>query len=243
MKNKNLDRVLKILNFISKNPQGATFIEIVNELDIPKSTIHDILKVLHETDCIYYKDESLKRYSIGSTIFTLAQSYSKSSTLINASKYYISEVCAEINQPIMISKFVIDKVVYVHKDEPVDSILKTPNLGVCDKGINSSVGKLFVAFSNLYPDRLEELGIDDKCYIDELKKIRDNNYEIGINVEGKNIITICVPVYNFENRVCGVVSTIGIYIPTQNYDYELEKLTIMANKISEKLGYNNSNFN
>ncbi len=52
-----------------------------------------------------------------------------------------------------------------------------------------------------------------------------------------------MPVYNFENRVCGVVSTIGIYIPTQNYDYELEKLTIMANKISEKLGYNNSNFN
>ncbi len=241
MKNKNLDRILKILTFISKNPQGATFIEIVNELDIPKSTIHDILQVLHETDCIYYKDESLKRYSIGSTIFSLAQSYSKSSTLINASKYYIGDACKKIKQPIMISKFVIDKVVYVHKDEPIDCILKTPSLGVCDKGVHSSVGKLFMAFSSYYPDKLEELGVNDKDYIENLKKIRENNYEIGIDVEGKNIVTICVPVYNFENRVCGVVSTIGINTPYQDHNFELDNLISMASKISEKLGYNKVN--
>ncbi len=242
MKNKTVLRIVRILNFIAKNPQGVTFTEIVAELELPKSTVYDILQALYDTECVYYKDERIKSYAIGSTIFSLGRSYSTMSTFINLSNLYIKDVSESIGQPVLVSKFAIDRVVYVNKYEPEDNIIKTPELDVGDEGIDSSVGKLFVALTDYNQDELTELCSGNTQYLKELTKIRKDRCIIEYNTKGKHSVVIAVPAFNFEGKICGVISTIGIHIPGQIYTETLSELQEMAMNISQKLRYDINKF-
>ncbi len=237
MKNKSVYRIVSILSYISENPQGVTFSEIVEALDIPKSSLHDILQALYETECIYFKDPRLKSYAIGSTIFSLGVSYSKTSEFINVSKLYINDICEKINQPILLSKFAVDRVTHVYKQEAHRSILKAPKLGIDEDGLHSPIGKLFLAAAPHYLDNLRKLGITDAAYIKELETIREKQYVMEINHKNEPSFVIAVPIYNFKNIASGVISTLGIYVESKNYDEQINLLKDMAANISKKLGY------
>lgn len=58
--NKSVDRILRILELISKNPNGITLSQISRELGIPKSTAFDFLQALYKADAVYFKDEVSK---------------------------------------------------------------------------------------------------------------------------------------------------------------------------------------
>ena len=80
--NKAVIKALKILELISKSEEGLTLSEIYKEAEMPKATTYDILQALYMEDAVYYKNEILKTYVIGSKLFTIGQSYMKNSNFI-----------------------------------------------------------------------------------------------------------------------------------------------------------------
>ncbi|MGB4695828.1 MAG: helix-turn-helix domain-containing protein, partial [Bacilli bacterium] len=81
--NKSVEKCIKILELISKYPEGITLAEIYKTLKLPKATVFDILQALYKEDAVYYKDPKLKNYVIGSKIFSIGQAYTKNSNFIN----------------------------------------------------------------------------------------------------------------------------------------------------------------
>lgn len=239
MKNKTVMRTFEILELIAKYPDGVVLTDLVKELDIPKSTIHDILQALVATGSIYFKDERVKSYAIGPNIYALGGAYSRTSNLINVSRPYMEEVCELIHQPLMLSKLVGSKIVYVYKEEPGDIVLKTPSLGVINEGRETTVGQLLIAFAEKdYEDSEASFGIMDEAYKEDLEEIRKKGYKIGIGIEGLHTICIAVPIFNVENKIGGVLSSVGIYLPNSDFSENLKLLKDRAEKISYRLGYN-----
>lgn len=238
MKNKTVLRTFEILDLIARSPNGIVLTDIVKELDIPKSTIHDILQALVATSAVYYKDERIKSYAIGPNIYALGGAYSRTSNLINVSRPYMEDLCQKIHQPLMLSKLVGSKIVHVYKEEPENVVLKTPSLGEVSNGNETTVGKTLIAFAEKnYEDLHATFGIMGQDFKEDLAKIRHNGYNIGIGVEGQHTITIALPIFNVENKIGGVLSSVGIYLPKSDFSNELLLMKDVTERISYRLGY------
>ena len=71
--NKAVGKTLKILEVISKHPEGISLSGIAKETKYPKSTVFDILEALYEADAIFYKDYVRKTYVIGAKLYAIGQ--------------------------------------------------------------------------------------------------------------------------------------------------------------------------
>ncbi|WP_317856003.1 IclR family transcriptional regulator [Chakrabartyella piscis] len=233
LKNKMVRKIVEVLNCIAKHDNGATCSEIVKETKLPKSTVFDILQALYDTECVYYKDEKIKSYAIGSTIYILGSTYSLNSTLVNLSNEYIKDVAEKINQPVLLSKFAMDRAVYINRYDAEKSIIKAPDVGKYDDDLKSAVGKVFLAF--IEEDLCGRLDIDVPK--EELRMIQKNRYLMTYDEEYEHTYTIAVPIFNFESKICGVISTIGIHILGQNHYEVLEMIMTMAKAMSKSLRY------
>lgn len=127
--NKSVDRILRILELISKNPNGITLSQISRELGIPKSTAFDFLQALYKADAVYFKDEVSKRYVIGSKIYAIGQAYQKNSSLITVCKPIVKNLGNKYGNLLIVTKRVDNNIVYVHKYENDESKIATFEIG------------------------------------------------------------------------------------------------------------------
>ena len=127
--NKSVIKTLKILDLISKSPDGLTLSEIYKELDLPKATVYDILQALYQEDAVYYKNEIQKTYVIGSKVFAIGQSYSKNSNFIAFASPLLKEFAEKYGVTTFAYKRIGTKVTSVFKSESVKARLSTPEVG------------------------------------------------------------------------------------------------------------------
>lgn len=231
--NKSVDRILRILELISKNPQGLTLSEIYKTLNLPKSTVFDFLQALYKADAVYYKDEVTKRYAIGSKIYALGQPYTKNSSLITVCRPFIRSLANKYGNLIFLTKRVNDEIVYVYKYETDESKIATFEIGGSISSLfNNSTGKCYLAFDKYFSDY-------DYIKKEELKREINTARELGYSGDIKKedlYKSISFPIYNFENRCCGVL-TFECYNDFQINDELIKDFSIACNSISIKLGF------
>ena len=243
--NKSVDRILRILELISKHPEGLTLSEIYKELNIPKSTVFDFLQALYKADAIYFKDEVSKRYVIGSKIYALGQPYTKNSSLITVCRPILRTLGNKYGNLLFVTKRINDDIVYVHKYENDDSKIATFDIGGSISYMHtSSVGKCYLAFDKYFNsytvkslDRFTPYTIiRNEDLLRELNTARELGYSSDDREEDIRYKSLSFPIYNFENRCCGVLT---YKCPADfEIDKELIDAFIKASKtISNKLGY------
>ena len=247
--NKSVEKALKILELISKNPEGITLAEIYKELKLPKASVYDILLALYKEDAIYYKDQNLKTYVVGSKIFAIGQAYTKNSNFINFASKGLINFANKYNLTAFASKRLGDKVTYIYKYESPKTKIITNDVGSQIPLYANASGKAFLAFLNEEKRNALLQDIKNKDFnrvetVEYVQLIRDLNLykEMGYvldNGETENYIRqIAVPVYNFEDKVTGVISSAEL-MNNGNDDYvdQIKELLEIAAFISEKQGY------
>ncbi len=227
--NRTVNRVLAILELIAKYDEGLTLGQIYRELDIPKATAYDFLQTLYKADAIYYKDPRLKNYVIGSKMFAIGSVYAKNSSLIEAAQYDLKDYADKHGRTVFITKRINDKIVYVYKYQPNSSKIITPQeIGSVSRDFkNDVIGQCYAAFDKKVknPD------------IENFDKIRKDRFILNNNQDASHICTIAVPVWNFENRVCGVLAASALHEDATDKDLVTSELLDISEKISRKLGY------
>lgn len=241
--NKAVDRILNILEFISKYPNGTTLAEIYRNLSLPKSTTYDILQALYKADAIYYKDELLKTYVIGSKMFAIGSVYIENSNLITIAKPLLQKFSNEYMLTTFISKKVGDKIISILKYEPTKAKITTVSEGtVVSKMHSTAIGKAFLAFDDFpLPSKLNKYTdntiVDIKQLKEELASVKYNGYSIEDKETEDYIRGIAIPVYNFESRVVGTISAYGLYTEFEDIKNLVNELKDIAKEVSIKLGY------
>ncbi|MGI6781827.1 MAG: helix-turn-helix domain-containing protein [Acholeplasmataceae bacterium] len=227
--NRSVVRVLDILELIAKHEEGLTLGQIYRTLNIPKATAYDVLQTLYKYDAIYYRDPNLKNYVIGSKMFAIGSVYTKNSNFIEASSHDLKDYANTYNKTVFGTKRIKDKVVYVFKYQSPKAHLNTKQeIGTIVYDLNSDIsGITYLLFDKKDPE-----------IIAKYQKYYDNGFLIIRSNDNLNILSIAAPIYNFENRVCGVLVTTGI----QDEDNEISKdsirdFLVISRSTSRKLGY------
>ena len=227
--NRTVSRVLAILELIAKHEEGLTLGDIYRALDIPKATAYDFLQTLYAADAIYYKDPRLKNYVIGSKMFAIGSVYTKNSNLIEAGQHELRDFAIRYGRTVFITKRINDKIVYVYKYQPSNSrILTQQEIGsVYTDFILDPIGRCYSVFDKkvLNPN------------IPHFDTIKQDHYVISNAEDLGHICTIASPVYNFENRVCGVVAASDLADSTCDRDSMAVEFKKIAQTISRRLGY------
>ncbi len=241
-------RVANILEQIANSPNGTTLAEITKEQGIPKSTAFDILSSLQKSDMIYVNDVERTKYAIGYRAFAIGIKYQKSSHLINSSSNEVLNLSHKLNKPVFIGKRYDDRVIFVHKEEGKNGIIKVPEVGDSIPIYCTAIGKVLLAFSKSYKKQVEELELtkltektitDKRILLDQLANIKRMGYSVEIGERDDLLYSIAAPIYNFEKRLSGAISISYIYNSNIDMEAEIQEVTSCAQIISRKMGYYN----
>ncbi|HOW38512.1 MAG TPA: helix-turn-helix domain-containing protein [Bacillota bacterium] len=227
--NRSVNRILTILDLISKHEEGLTLGQIYRMLDLPKATVYDFLQTLYKADAIYYKDPRIKNYVIGSRMFAIGSVYTKNSNFIEAAQYDLKDFANRNGRTVFITKRINDKIVYVFKYQPGNSKIVTPEeIGSVSRDFeHGPIGQCYATF-------------DKKVQNPQLPafdKIRSDRYTISSLDDTSHICTIAAPVWNFENRVCGVIVASDLANGGTGREEIAQEFLRIAERISRKLGY------
>ena len=227
--NRSVVRVLDILELIAKHDEGLTLGQIYRMLDIPKATAYDVLRTLYKLDAIYYRDPNLKNYVIGSKMFAIGSVYTKNSNFIEAGAFELKDFASDYNTTVFGTKKIEDKVVFVAKYQGQQAQYNAPQqIGTIIYDLESDASGLAYL---LFDDKNKEV-------IAKHKEAYKKGY-LELHSNGSlNVLSVAVPVYNFENRVCGVLMTTDIEEQNEEvHEEKVSKLIRIAQNTSRKLGY------
>lgn len=230
----------QILEVISQYPEGINLSGIVRETKLPKSTVFDICNALYQTDAIYFKDPIAKTYVIGSKMYIMGQVYTQNSNFIIACEPVLKEFAEKYGVSVSAAKRLHNTSVNVFKYESKKSKVITPDLGTQVRLNEDVCGKVFLAYldKNSLPKKLEQLNLQNNSKILlELQQIRENGFGFDDNVSSKYIHSIAVPIFNFENKCIGVITSTSLKTTKNDVDEQIGNLMLIANKVSKILGY------
>ncbi|MBO7079706.1 MAG: helix-turn-helix domain-containing protein [Bacilli bacterium] len=247
---KTVEKTMDILELISKYPDGLTLTEIYKALDLPKVTVYDILKRLYAQEALYYRDYHLKKYAIGPKMFSIGQAFANNTNFIAPEKHSLNEYANKHNMTIFASTRMNDLVVYTYKCEGSDARLSTKGIGVQMPITECPDGKCYLAFEDDKTN--EELsneilnsyfkGKANQEYETLMKVIlssREKGFLFDNGITESFVFAIAFPIFNFENKMVGVISACRIMDAATNdqIDLEISELEEISKRISHYLGY------
>ncbi len=248
--NNTTKKTIEILDAISKTPAGMTLNEIVKELNLPKSTVFDILATLKAMDIIKYADERIKNYVIGTKLFIIGNSYVENDDLINSAKKIIKELGDKLGRTIFIGQESQNKILYLYKYEPDNAIVTTSNIGSTVNMYNSALGKSILAFRDDQDNLISKMKF--KRYTShtitnafdlkkELETVKSCGYAIDNREIEDHLSCIGAPIFNHKNEVIAAVSASGLYTENMDIDYITRNIKETASIISERMGFKKKN--
>jgi DNA-binding IclR family transcriptional regulator len=249
--NKTVIKTLRILELISKSPEGITLAEIYRELNLPKASVYDILQSLYNEDAVYYKNETTKTYVIGSKLFSIGQAYTKNSNFIAFASPMLKDFANEFGVTTFCCKRLGTKVTYVYKYESNKARLTTDDIGTQLPLHKSVSGLALLAFMSKekQAEILEEIlqkefgNLRSEAYqkmVAELDKYKSDGHVFKNGTMDPFTCELAIPVYNFENKAVGAIASTRLVFQ-KGSDAEIreyiEKFKQIAENISFKQGH------
>ncbi len=239
-------RTIHILELISNSPKGITLSEIAAGLHIPVTSVNDIVKALIETEMIEIIDERSKLYGIGVKAYYIGNSFISNTSLVDKAKPIVEELASQVTKTVFIGKEVNEKITYIYKYEPKDTLIATCPIGSRTFLHTTSLGKCILANNEELLQRVISKELIKKTpqsitepakLIEELQKVRLKGYAVDNREQDDHLFCIGAPIYDRNNKVIAALSISGLYSEKTNVEYEANLVREKAQLISKKMGY------
>lgn len=239
-------RTIDILELISNESKGLSLSEISANLDIPVTSASDIVKALLDKEMIEIIDERSKLYGIGVKAYYIGNAFISNTSLVDKAKDTIETLGTKMNKTIFLGKEVNEKITYIYKFQPKDSLITTCSIGSRTNLHCTSLGKCILAYNKELINKLEgkelvkktEYTIDDYNELKkEIKKVREQGYAIDCREQSDHLLCIGAPIFNDKNEVIAAISSSGLYRENVNIEEESQIIKESALIISRKMGY------
>ncbi len=241
-----VQKTLDVLGYLSKNAQGVTLTEMAEKLEIPKTTMYDILRTLRENDFIHFMNTKRKTYGIGSQTYAIGMTYLKTSNLFMVAQPFLIELADKYQKTAFIAKRHGSEFTFVYKYESPFSKVTTANTGDKKPLHCASIGKCFLAFDPDAKDLIETIPLPGftKYTITNRDKLKENIMKIkklGYSFESResqeHMACLAAPIYNFENSMVATISMSGLFQEKEDSHLQGLELKKLAQVISAQLGY------
>jgi len=241
----NAIRILQVLG----QEQGMGVTQISKLLQMPKSSVHDILSTLHN-DGLVEKDGERNHYSLGLRLFELGNMARANLELRRISIPFLRSLNEDLDETVHLTILDGWQVLYIECFESVKQLRTYSVIGVRAPLHCTAVGKAILAFftDKQFDQMIKAMGlakftentITDRQRLErEMIVIRQRGYAVDNSEHEEGVRCIGAPIHNHEAEVMASISVSG---PSQRMtperDEEVGKL--MKSKtaeISRRLGY------
>lgn len=142
---KSARRVLQVLEYLADSPEGATFIELADALEFPKSSLHGLLATLVDQGWVYLRGPT-RKYRIGLRLWQVAQSFSVLDSLAQISVKYLEAVRDDLNETVQLAVLEGTDNVYVAKVESDHPLRLVSQVGSRLPAYATGLGKVLLAY-------------------------------------------------------------------------------------------------
>ena len=243
-------RALDILKIVGNNNEPMSLTDISKSLDIPKTTVFNIINTLVDEKCLVLKDKRSKLYELGIGIYEIGNLY------INKVEYssLIRDAIRLIRDELSSSSFACvvdnDELIYIDKVETSDTLKSSIKLGQRMPMYSASLGKAILSFYDektleSYLERVELKAKTQKTITNkdelklELEKARKNGYAISDEENDAGLYCIAAPIFDNEGKPFAAISASFVKINTNEEIIGRAKDVILEEsiKVSRLLGY------
>ena len=248
---KSLEKIIKILDYLSDIERNVGITELSLELNLPKSTVHRILKDLSRYSVVE-KENDTSRYKIGLRILKYSNSLLRSLDLRQIVKPILKKVCNETQETTFLTAWRNDQ-------------------GICIDSISSSRSTnthLFVEIGREMPFHctassevlLANQPIEDikriinkkqllrytpntitepKKLIIHLLDIKNKGFAVCNEELEEGVKAVAAPIKNINGKTIASITITGLAkrMSSSNSERFVKILTNSAQEISNKLGY------
>jgi DNA-binding IclR family transcriptional regulator len=244
-----LSKVFSIMEkVVAGQDKGVTYSEIVTALDLPKSSVHRILKDLTDLGYLSFNPET-KKYSGSLRLAALGAEVMSHFQLRDHVRPHLLEMHRETDHTTNLGILDGTMGVFVDKIESRDFGIKLfSEIGKTFPLHCTGLGKALLAFSSddivskLLEKPLEAMTnktiTDSETFKRELAMIRDRGYAFDNEEITRGIMCVAAPVFGFQGAlICAISLTFPAYIKEdRGIETEISAITKYAALISGSLG-------
>ncbi len=241
--NRTVDRAVNMLELLSKNKNGLSLNELVERMEIPKSSCFDILHTLLHENMVESAGRDGKIYRIGVRSFIIGNQYMENKQVVDIAKERIESIGNKYAKSVFLAEDTLGHVVYVYKYQPkVSTIVASCTVGTTNEYYNTALGKCMLAFRedclNLIDMYADEKKISDKDkFIEDIVKIRKQKFVYSDQEHQTHLFCTAVPIFDHKGTVSSAISLSGLYENDELCQSETEDLKRAACEISQEIGY------
>lgn len=245
---KSAGRALEILAAVGAAPAGATYGQLLDDLDLPKSSLHEVLAVLLEHRFIEIDAES-RRYLLAVRAWEVGVRYLAQHDLATEAKPFMKAVVQALNETVQLA--VLDGLdnVYIAKVDCSHPVRLQSDVGKRLPAHATGLGKVLLA--SLPPEDLESrlttpalpafttrTITDRDALLLHLDRVRKAGFALDDQEYTPGLRCVAVPVYDHRRRV---IAALSASVPMMRVDMSplWRALSLVAEaslRISERIG-------
>lgn len=186
----------KTFELLSASSQGMSLTGLAQRLEIPKGSLHPILKTMQAMNFIRMNDNG--NYTIGQAAYFAGSSYTKNSDLLQEIDYVLKNLSSAVNQTAYFSVLSGGEVLYLLEERVPTPITIQAKRGYKYPAYATGIGKALLSgktekdIKTLYPEglyKLTEYTIDD---FDTLFSQMEETQKSGYHLKKRNRIRCAV---------------------------------------------------
>lgn len=214
------ERVIDILNIVSKCEEGISFTDISNQTNIPKGTLSPILQTLTNKKMLFLKKSTMK-YIVGTKTFRIGYSFIEGIDIIQVIQSHMKTIVDQCDEICQLGTLEEKNVLYIEKVEPVQSIKLESNVGKTLPAYVTALGKCLLSgydddyILELYKDGIERFtdnSLDDVYkLIEKIDEVRKNNISYEWGESNDQVMCLAVPIFHDNKPVLSVSVSVPIY--------------------------------
>jgi DNA-binding IclR family transcriptional regulator len=245
---RSVSRAVHILQACGEG-SARTVSELARSLDLPKSSVYEILATL-ASEGLVEKDNGSRRYRLGSGLLALAHAARNSMEVTRVARPLLERLAAELDETVQLTVQVGDQILYVDGCESSRQLRTFFELGDRAPLYCTALGKAILAFlpaaraerllrgkslRRFTPNTLTE----PAALREELARTAGRGYSIDNMEHEDGVRCVGAPIRDREGVVIASISVSG---PAQRLrperDAEIARLVVQAaEEISRRLGY------
>ena len=242
-------RTLDILEHIAKSEKSLGISEISRDLDIPKSSVFDIIYALYEKKFIEMDNPDSKTFKIGLKAYQIGASYINKVSIYKAAHPVLEQIKNDFGETVYLAIQDDDSIVYLDKVEGDSPIRFTCNIGSRNLMHITGIGKAMLAgyddetvykiTKDKFIARTKNSIMNYNDLVKHLAEIRKQGYSVDNGEDIEIVRCIAAPVRDSSNKI---IAAISISMVDSHYTLDRQKIiseniVIAALEISHKLGY------
>lgn len=178
-KHRTVSRVVGILEFVVRSPNGATLSEIAGHLEAPKSSVYGFVRGLEAEG--YLKENEAGHFVFGLGAHTLLAS--QATSLVEIAAPVMNTIGSKLGETITLAVFLDHELTYVHSVPSNQRIGYNPEMHTRRPLWPTSAGKILLAASEI-PELKARLvaseDVEETAFDAEIESVRRKGY--GLNI-------------------------------------------------------------